>query len=53
MLEQPPLPDVPNPPDGINVPPAVNTPVLPGDPEMTDPDVYPATPPTDPAPPEI
>ena len=51
MQEQPPKPDVPQPPDAIKRPQPVNKPVTPGSPKPDDrPDVHPVPPPTDPGP---
>jgi hypothetical protein len=55
MIEQPPKPDTPQAPDVLHKPgDVVNHPVPTGrPPDETSPDVHPAPPPTDPAPPEI
>lgn len=54
MIEQPPEPDVPQPPDALKPPRPVHTPVGPGETgEPTGPDIHPVPPPTDPAPPAI
>jgi hypothetical protein len=52
MLEQPPVPDVPQPPDVIRHPQPVNLPVPPGRPDEGEdrPDIHPVPPPTDPGP---
>ena len=53
MIEQPPLPDTPTSPDIVKIPDEVNGPIPPGKPAGESPDLHPAPPPTDPAPPVI